>query len=88
MTSALSGSEKDRRLIRDLACQVAEIAALPAQAETRARWVKLNRLEPVRPMVWVNEIIRKSSAPAGEPRAVHGSGARWRWKWLKNTPEA
>ena len=59
MTSALSGSEKYRRLIRDLACQVAEIAALPVRAETRARWIKFNRLEPVRPMVCVNEIIMK-----------------------------
>ncbi len=56
MTSALRSSEHDRRLIRDLACQVAEIAALPVQAEKRAMWVKLNRLEPVRPMVWINEI--------------------------------
>jgi hypothetical protein len=74
MTSALRSSEHDRRLIRDLACQVAEIAALPVQAAKCAMWVKLNRLEPVRPMVWINDIIMKDiSTCRRDPRRL--------WEW-------
>jgi hypothetical protein len=47
---------KDREIIRELAGRVAEIAALPAQQETIAGWKALNRLEPVRPMVSIDQI--------------------------------
>lgn len=47
--------EGDRMILRDLARRVMEIAALPVQQEKRRMWTKLNRLEPVRPMVWINE---------------------------------
>lgn len=49
-------SEKDRGIVRELARQVMEIASLPVQDDKRAMWTKLNRLEAVRPMVWINEI--------------------------------
>ncbi len=49
-------SQKDREVVRGLARQVMEIAALPVQDEKRAMWTKLNRLEKVRPMVWINEV--------------------------------
>jgi len=49
-------SSKDRKIVRDLARQVAEIAALPAQQETITLWKSLNRLEPVRPMVMIDQI--------------------------------
>jgi hypothetical protein len=39
-----------------LAREIAEIAALPEQQETIALWKALNRLEPVRPMVVINEL--------------------------------
>ncbi len=45
-----------RDLVRELARQVMEIAALPVHDEKRAMWRKLNRLEPVRPMVWMDEM--------------------------------
>ena len=48
-------SERERAVLRDLARRVMDIAKLPIQAEKRAMWTKLNRLEPVRPMVWINE---------------------------------
>ena len=41
----------DVALVRDLARRVAEIAALPVQAEKAELWRRLNRLDPVRPMV-------------------------------------
>lgn len=46
----------DRERIRDLARQVMEVARLPCQNEKRTLWTRLNRLQPVRPMVWINEI--------------------------------
>ena len=49
-------SEKDRKIVGELARQVMEIASLPVQDEKRAMWMKLNRLEEVRPMVWINEL--------------------------------
>jgi len=43
----------DRRLLRDLARRVAEIANLPVMAERREMWTRHNRLERVRPMILV-----------------------------------
>jgi len=47
---------KDRIIVRELAAQVAEIAALPAQRETIALWKALNGLKPVRPMVMIDQV--------------------------------
>ena len=49
-------SATDRDTIRELARQVAEIAALPVQQETIALWKALNGLKPVRPMVMIDQI--------------------------------
>jgi len=46
----------DTEILRRLAAEVAEIAALPVQKENARLWRKLNDLESERPMVWVNEI--------------------------------
>jgi len=46
-------SEKDRMTLRDLAKKLAEIAALPIQREKAELWLRLNRLERVRPMVFL-----------------------------------
>jgi len=43
----------DRRILRDLAKRVAEIASLEVQAERRALWKRHNALDPVRPMILV-----------------------------------
>lgn len=47
---------EDRQALRELASQVAEVARLPAHREKAALWRRLNDLEPVRPLVWINEI--------------------------------
>ncbi len=47
---------QDRRIVRELAGQVAEIAALPVQQETIALWKALNALQPVRPMVTIDQV--------------------------------
>ncbi|MFO7900939.1 MAG: hypothetical protein R6V58_18010 [Planctomycetota bacterium] len=43
-------------VLRDLAGQTAEIAALPVQEEKRELWRKLNALEPDRPMVMIDQV--------------------------------
>ena len=49
-------SQEDRDILRGLAGQVAEIAALPIQKERAKLWTDLNDLKPTRPLVWINEI--------------------------------
>lgn len=49
-------SPNDADVIHGLAGQVAELAALPVQEEKRALWRKLNALEPVRPMVMIDQV--------------------------------
>ena len=52
----MSISIKDRKILRELGQQVAEIAALPVQQETIALWEALNGLKPVRGMVMIDQI--------------------------------
>jgi len=47
----MSIPEKDKNILRGLAKQIADIAALPIQKEKADLWYRLNRLESVRPMV-------------------------------------
>ena len=46
----------DREILRGLAARVAEIAALPVQEEKRRLWRRLNALDPVRPMVMMDQV--------------------------------
>ena len=46
-------SSHDRQILRNLAHEVAELAALPIQAERRELWKKHNSLQPTRPMILV-----------------------------------
>ncbi|MDO9542044.1 MAG: hypothetical protein Q7J98_06945 [Kiritimatiellia bacterium] len=58
---------QDRRILRDLAQRVAEIAGMPLMAERRVLWRRHNALEKVRPLVYINpqrswcELIPESS---------------------------
>ena len=49
-------NNKDKSIIRELAAQTAEIAALLVQEEKRQLWRKLNALEPERPMVMIDQV--------------------------------
>jgi len=49
-------SPRDRDILRRLAAEQAEIAALPVHEEVAEGWRRINDLEPGRPMVWINEI--------------------------------
>ncbi|MGI6376734.1 MAG: hypothetical protein ACOX3S_12130 [Anaerolineae bacterium] len=46
----------DRDILRRLAAAWAEVAGLPVHAEIALGWQRLNDLQPIRPMVWINEI--------------------------------
>ena len=46
----------DKDILRRLAAELAQIAALPIHKEKAALWQKLNDRESKRPMVWINEI--------------------------------
>ncbi len=48
--------QKDIGILRELGRQKAEIGSLPVQKEKFELWRRLNRLEKVRPLVWINEI--------------------------------
>jgi hypothetical protein len=49
-------SKRDKVILRELASQVAEIAALPVQQEKIALWKGLNDLKPARPMVMIGNV--------------------------------
>lgn len=49
-------NSNDVSVIRGLASEVAEIAALPVQETKRNLWRKLNALQPERPMVMVDQV--------------------------------
>lgn len=48
--------DTDKEILRGLAEQLAVAAALPVHKETAMLWTRLNDLQSVRPMVWINEI--------------------------------
>jgi hypothetical protein len=48
--------KRDRTIIRDLASEAAAVAALPDQEKTRRLWRRLNALDPVRPMVMIDQV--------------------------------
>jgi hypothetical protein len=58
--------DRDTDVLRRLAGEVAEIAALPVHQEKARLWQRLNDLESVRPMVWINEIPWHEMDVAGE----------------------
>jgi hypothetical protein len=49
-------TQTDITILRPLAAQVAEIAALPVQAAKRRLWRQLNGLKPTRPMVMIDQV--------------------------------
>ncbi len=51
-----STSSSDRQILRELGKRKFETGNLPVQKETSELWRRLNRLEAVRPLVWINEV--------------------------------
>ncbi len=54
----MTATARDKQVIRDLARKVAEIAGLPVHGEKRDMWIRLNRLDRVRPLIHVQAIDR------------------------------
>ncbi len=52
----MTRSRADREILRELGHRLAEIGNLPEQQERAGLWRRHNRLEDVRPLVWINEI--------------------------------
>ena len=57
---------RDVDLLRRLAGELAEIAALPVHREKARLWQRLNDLRSERPMVWINEICWHEMDAGGE----------------------
>jgi hypothetical protein len=49
-------TQQDRDTLRALAEELAAVAALPVHKEKARLWTRLNDLDSVRPMVWINEV--------------------------------
>ncbi|MCG3180330.1 MAG: hypothetical protein BIFFINMI_02689 [Phycisphaerae bacterium] len=56
----------DKEIIRGLAGQVGEIAALPVHEEKRRLWRRLNGLAGERPMVMIDQVCWNELEPTGE----------------------
>ncbi len=56
----------DLDILRELATRVAEIAALPVQEQKRQLWRSLNALDPVRPMVMIDQVCWNEMDRNGE----------------------
>ena len=75
MSPAATVSATDREILRGLAGEAAAIAALPAQEETRRLWRALNRRQPVRPMVMIDQVCW-SELEAADPAALAAAADR------------
>ncbi|MHB8862869.1 MAG: hypothetical protein ACYC6N_10730, partial [Pirellulaceae bacterium] len=56
VAEAIRLTTRDTEMLRRLAAELAEIAALSIHRERAQLWQSLNDLQSVRPMVWINEI--------------------------------
>jgi hypothetical protein len=68
--------ERDLRIVRELARRKAELASLPVQKQTFEMWRRLNCLEPVRPMVFINELPWHELGPEIQSQSTDPS-CRW-----------
>ena len=77
----MSFSAADREILRDLARQVAEVAALPVMAERRALWEQHNALQPVRPLILVfPEGSWQEMLPPSVLRCTEQRARNWEWQ--------
>lgn len=93
MKSDMQISPRDSEVLRSLAGQVAEIAALPVQEEKRRLWKQLNSLKSVRPLVHIcqepwreidgTEYVLETEGDLA--RQLESQLRRRLWRW-KNAP--
>jgi hypothetical protein len=73
-------NQKDKRLLQDLAKQVAEVASLPIMAERREMWKRHNHLERPRPMILVfPEGSWRELLPQSELKCEDENARRMEW---------
>jgi hypothetical protein len=75
----LTVSERDRRVLRRLARQVAELAARPSEDEKRALWTAHNALEATRPLVFCDPENGWNEIVTAQDLECEGTRAR-RWE--------
>jgi hypothetical protein len=69
--------QRDRMILRDLASEVAELAARPVEDQKKALWYEHNSLKPTRPLIFCdpengwNEIITPSELRCQSDQARH-----------------
>jgi hypothetical protein len=81
-----TATRNDRAVLRDLASQVAQIAAQPCHAQTAELWARLNDLHPVRPMVRIYQIPwREMDVDAELPLVTGAPQARQAETQLRRT---
>jgi len=54
----MSITKRDKNILQNLAKRIAEIATLPEQQEKKDMWIRLNRLERVRPLIHVQALAK------------------------------
>lgn len=80
-SSRYSVSTGDRRILRDLARQVADLAARPCEAEKRDLWYCHNALEPTRPLVFCDPENGWNEILTSDVLQCEGELARgWEWR--------
>lgn len=49
-------NNQDKKVLRELGEEISRIASLPEMDKRKESWRKLNDLEPVKPLVWINDV--------------------------------
>ena len=79
-------STRDKDILRGLAAEVARVAALPVQEEKRRLWRRLNSLDPVRPMVMVDQVCWNELLADEALKCLCSDHECWMYEWyLRST---
>jgi len=54
--SSLDMTQEDIQVLRELGKKYAQIASLPIQKQRQEMWKRLNNLQKVKPLIWMNEV--------------------------------
>ncbi len=76
-------TDGDRRILQDLGRKLAEVAALPVQREKAELWRRLNALDSVRPMVWMNQFPWEELAGQELRLRTEDEWCRWMERCLR-----